>query len=185
MKIPAILFVFLALIATSCSPPEQDSELAVVVGPNPANVLPIAQTSCKQELEGDTTSPGLPAPSIELGVFKILWKGKNTLKISYLDLTFRHGTLANWKFTCTLGSSDLEAIALALGKEIPGVADPATAVPISAGSCGIRCGGIEFNSAVTYAYVPGTLKIVGVEYDAENVGTPVVTEVEVAFEKKF
>lgn len=182
MKMKSFIFSLLILFISACKAPDENAALVVTVGPNPTFVLPIDQTTCKQEDENMTDSPGLQAPTIELGTFKFNWKGKNNLKISYIEAVFRHGTLSGGKYTCVIAGSELAAINADMAREIAGN-DPERIY--SADNCGIRCGGIAFNSNVTYAYVPGILRIFAVEYDAENVGIPVVTEVDIAMEKRY
>ena len=181
-KAKAIGLLLLGLMLTSCKPADNDeSGLSIVVGPNPAFALPADLFSCKQEKGGATSSPAITQPSVEFPVFKLKWAGEDPVRISQIEVTFTHGSLQGGKFSCFINSTELLSMSTAYGSNIPG-GDPITSYDAT---CGIRCGPIPFLSNVSTAFVPGVVKVYGVTYDAENVGTPVISETTIAIEKRF
>lgn len=171
-QIPKALFLGLLSVGLlNCKPVTNSSNLTIVMGPKPAAVLPVPIHSCKAD---PTEAEDIASPSFAFTTFNFTWNGANDMKISYIQIDFKNGTLASGKYQCIIAGEELAAV---LNPKQAGITGGDTTTYKS--TCGIRCGGMAFNSSIASAYLVGTAKVVGTEVDAEGNATPVVTETEV------
>ncbi len=162
----------LSLGLLACEPANLSSDLSVTIGPKPSTVLPTGMASCTSE-GNDPVTEDLASPTFSFPTFKVQWNGANNMKLSYVQLDFRSASLAGGKYQCIIAGTEL-ALVMAGSQEIAG----GNNTPISS-TCGLRCGGMNFVSSVSSAYLSGTAKIVGVEVDSDGNATQVVTDVDV------
>jgi len=176
MKKRIVLLLGLALILTSgCKKGDDEVDsLSISVGPTGPYILPVPLRSCKGEA-GSASTTDLSANTVEFTRFNYRWAGSGTYTMSAIFLRFNSGILAGGKFECVLAGDELGFILPAGGR----ILEPSeTAEQIA--RCSLRCGGINVSGTVAYAYIPGTMKVVGIETDANGDSRPIVSETEVA-----
>jgi hypothetical protein len=116
----------------------------------------------------------LAANTVEFTRFKYQWSGSGTYTMSAIILRFTSSVFDGGKYECTLAGDELALIVPPGGTVIP----PTTTAEQSA-RCTLKCGGIKVNSGVSNALIPGTVKIIGIETDANGDSQPVVVQSDV------
>jgi hypothetical protein len=175
MKTLKSLFL-LVLIAsfTSCQEPDEGGQLDIQVGPQNANIIPVAQKSCEDLLD-PTASGSLGKASAILSVFRFTWKGANQLVINYALLKIESGFLSG-KYAKFITDDELS---IALGGSTTIAGGDST---IRTSTCGLRFGGITFTQPASPAFLTGTVTIFGTEVDADGNTAPVKAEAQVSLQ---
>jgi hypothetical protein len=154
---------------------ESDSSLAISVSPEAPYILPVPLRSCKAEGASSTTTD-LAANTIEYTRFKYRWAGTGTYTMSAIIMRFNSGLLQGGKLECDIAGDELNFVLPASGR----VLDPTETAEQSA-RCSLRCGGITVSGNVSYAYIPGVMKVVGIETDdTTGDSRPIVVETPIA-----
>ncbi len=153
---------------------DTDSELAIAVSPDAPYILPVPLRSCKAEGASSTTTD-LSANTIEYTKFNYRWAGSGTYTMSAIILRFNSGILQGGKLECDIAGDELGFVLPAGGR----VLDPTETAEQTA-RCSIRCGGVTVTGNVSYAYIPGVMKVVGIETDASGDSKPIVVETPIA-----
>ena len=175
MKIQtALLLGVLISLATGCKKDDETEDaLAISIGPSSPYVLPVGLRSCKGESTGAATAD-LSENTIEFTRFKYNWTGTSTYTMSAIFLRFTSSVFSGGKYECTLAGDELSLILPAAGR----VLDPGEGEQTA--RCSLRCGGIKVNSGVSNAFIPGVIKIVGIETDENGDSRPVVVQTDVS-----
>lgn len=172
-----LLGLTFVLLAACKKGEDTESTLAISISPEAPYILPVPLRSCKAE-GGSSTSTDLSSNTAEFTRFNYRWSGTGIYTMSAILLRFNSGILQGGKFECTLAGDEL-AFILPVGGRVLDPADAADMLELSA-RCSLRCGGINVTGNVSYAYIPGTLKVIGIETDASGDSRPIVAESPIA-----
>lgn len=164
-----LFLVAITLPLMSCKNIVNNGDFDVVLIPKNVLAIPSKAKDC----DGTTE---LGAAYVIFPTFKYTWLGTNPLQIEMVSVRFQSSYIKSTGgvYSKVIAGTDLLA---ALGTAS---SRPPTGVEQIA-DCGIRAGGIEFNSGVNYASVSGYVKILATEVLADGSLNPVTAEIPVSF----
>ncbi len=158
-------WIFLLAMMTAMI--SQAGDLLISPGVSMTYALPVPARSCVGDQLG--TSPGvyLAAATFDFSKISFQWTGEDKLEIKYIELEFVNPKISGGHFAYTIGGDELFAV-LGDRLEISG-GDPT----IYKSVCGIRGGGLHFLNDAAPAKLEGTLKVFGIEINAQGNAKPV------------
>lgn len=122
---------------------------------NRANLIPVKQQSCEDELNGDPTIKSLAENSAKFSGITFSWNGSTDVELQYI--------------TVTLTSPVLDPSPQTFKMTFIGNNPVVSSQDMLSMACGIRLGGVQVKPGVTSAKIPGKVKVYGIEdYMSEN-----------------
>lgn len=176
-----LFFLLLAVMVGSCKPPKNEGSLSLSIPRDSVDMQSSLEgiPSCSDLASGATSGITVKKPYFTTPI-SYTWSGSKLLTIDKIVVTLYSNYLIDSKFVTTIQGPELNAVMCGSTAACANLGPLTGNGALYKSVCNLRVGGVNLSDINAPAFMSGTIRVSGIEVDANDNINPVSAEASIS-----